>query len=156
MALVLLWSLGVHERALAPFNDAMRAIAPSEFHAAPGIKGFERSFEKAKEYAIEKKLEGDEIVLAGLHVIDGLRCSFTVDTIARNLEIGRSLEKQFPAARKKNGHQRSNRSYADRKLNLVAGPFGPDGVRLVCEVQILMKRYIEIKQIGHLLYEFQR
>ena len=30
------------------------------------------------------------------------------------------------------------------------GPFGPDGVRLVCEVQILMKRYIEIKQIGHL------
>ena len=156
MALVLLWSLGVHEQAHREFDEAMEAIAPSEFHAAPGIKGFERSFEKAKEYAVEKGLKGDEVVLAGLHVIDGLRCSFTVGTIARNLEIGRALEARFPAARKKNGHQRSNRSYADRKLNLAAGPFGPDGVRLLCEVQILMSRYIEIKQIGHLLYEFQR
>ena len=88
MALVLLWSLGVHEQAHREFDEAMEAIAPSEFHAAPGIKGFERSFEKAKEYAVEKGLEGDEVILAGLHVIDGLRCSFTVGTIARNLEIG--------------------------------------------------------------------
>ena len=157
MALVLLWSLGVHTQAHAAFDEAMKAVAPDEFHAAPGVKGFERSFEKAKEYKVEKKLEGDDAVLAGLHVIDGLRCSFTVKTIARNLEIGRALEAKYVAVRKKNGHQRANRSYADRKFNLRVGPFGADGgVWLLCEVQILMERYIEIKTIGHLLYEFQR
>ena len=158
MALVLLWSLGVHEQCLAQFNAAMRAVAPDAFHSAPGVKGFERSLEKAKEYAVEKRLEGTDKLLAPLHVVDGLRCSFTVDTMARNLELGRALEATFPAARKKNGHQKTNRSYADRKLNLVVGPFGPppSEFMLLCEVQILMRRYIEIKQIGHLLYEFQR
>ena len=120
------------------------------------VKGFDRSLEKTKEYADEKKLEGVERILAPLHVIDALRCSFVVRTIARNIELGEKLMARFPPARTKNGHQRDNRSYADRKCNLVAGPFGPDDVRLLCEVQILMERYIEIKQIGHLLYEFQR
>jgi len=148
----------VHEQGHHAFNEAMRAIAPDEFHAAPGIKGFERSLEKSIEYAKEKELEGDEAILAPLHVIDGLRCSFTADSISRNMELGRLLTNQFRVARTKSGHQRTNTSYADRKLNLVFGPFtsGSGETHLLCEVQLLMKRYIEIKMIGHLLYEFQR
>ena len=88
----------------------MRAVAPDEFHAAPGVKGFDRSLEKAKEYVKEKGLKGIDAVLAPLHVIDGLRCSFTVTTIARNLELGKMLTDKFPLARAKNGHQRTNRS----------------------------------------------
>ena len=155
-ALVLLWSLGVHEQAHKDFDEAMKAIGPEEFHPAPGVKGFDRSFAKAKEYAVDKGLEGVDKILAPLHVIDSLRCSFTTSTIARNIELGDKLMLRFPMVRTKNGHQRENRSYADRKLNLLAGPLGPDATHLLCEVQLLMERYIEIKKIGHLLYEFQR
>ena len=37
------------------------------------------------------------------------------------------MEAEYIAVRKKNGHQRSNRSYADRKYNLRVGPFGERG-----------------------------
>jgi len=108
---------------------------------------------------VKKEMKGhDEQVCAGLHVIDGLRCSFMVETVAENINVGRRLEEQFPVARTKNSHQLDNRSYADRKYNLVFRTTIENigEVAFLCEVQILMKRYIDIKKIGHLLYEFQR
>ena len=98
-------------------------------------------------------------MLAPLHVVGGLRCSFIVDTVEENVALGEELARRFAVARSKNSHQRGNRSYADRKLNLVV-PLGEGrgagAVQYLCEVQILMRRYIEIKKIGHLLYEFER
>ena len=114
---------------------------------------------KALEYIKKKKLEGwDEQVCAGLHVIDGLRYSFSVETAGENIALGRKLEERFPVARTKNGHQPEHRSYADRKYNLVYSTRvdGIGEVAFLCEVQILMKRYIEVKKVGHLLYTFQR
>lgn len=158
-ALVLLWSIGLQKKIEDDFISAMYDVAGNAFSKAPGVKAFRRSWEKALEYADEKGLnEWEDKVAAGLHVIDGLRCSFVVDTAEENLKIGRRLQKRFPVVRTKNGHQRDNRSYADRKFNLVytAVAEGAGEVAFICEVQILMRGYIEIKKIGHLLYEYER
>lgn len=154
MALVLLWSLGVHSHLHEHFEEAMSSIAlPGEVRVAP-LKGFERAFEKAKEYIVEKKLQTwTDKVLSPLYVIDILRCSFTVDSVARNLALGEDIEARFPVARQKNAHQRGNKSYADRKYNLIFS-LGP--LSVICEVQVLMRSYINIKKYGHLLYEFTR
>ena len=141
----------------------MRALAARAggdgvaFSAAP-VKGFERWLAKAREYADERGLRAwRDRVLAPLHVIDGLRCSFKVESIARNVEIGAALEAECELVRTKNGHTRDNVGYADRKFNLVTPAYdGCGGARLLCEVQVLMRRYIEIKEIGHLVYEIAR
>jgi len=155
-ALVMLWSLGLQEQLLEAFNAEMQSIAVgAELKTAP-LKGFDRSFEKAVEYASEKGLKAkgwNAEVLAPLHVIDQLRCSFIVDTLESNLEIGQLLQAKFPTARTKNTHKRENASYADRKFNVV---FQNKGVAFICEIQLLMRRYIEIKEFGHLIYEFVR
>ena len=158
-ALVLLWSIGLQKKIVKGFNSAMRKVAGKAFSKAPGVKAFRRSWEKALEYADEKGLhEWEEKVAAGLHVIDGLRCSFVVDTVEENLKIERRLKKRFPVVQTKNGHQRGNRSYADRKFNLVytAVAEGADEVAFICEVQVLMRGYIEVKKIAHLWYEYER
>ncbi|GMI29392.1 hypothetical protein TeGR_g13201 [Tetraparma gracilis] len=157
-ALVMLWQIGVHKRVEKEFGEAMQGLARGkvECRVAP-IKGFERAMEKAEEYAAEKKLEKDsaERILAPMHVVDMLRCSFTVDTVEENLAIGRALESKFAVVRTKNNHQPGHLGYADRNYNLLFE--GKDGsTKVVCEVQILMRRYIEIKKIGHLLYELVR
>merc|ERR1712187_232248 len=121
------------------------------------VKAFERSMEKAQEYAEENKLDGSKkwnvAAIAPLFVIAMLRCSVVVDSVEMNLLVGGILEEKFFIARTKNGHKRENKSYADRKYNIVFKDIGSNK-SAVCEVQILMKRYIEIKEFGHLLYEF--
>ncbi|KAL3942285.1 MAG: hypothetical protein SGBAC_003494 [Bacillariaceae sp.] len=179
---VLFWQIRVQEKIELKFVQAMKSLAGDmkvEFHAAPGVKKYDRSLEKTKEYALEKGLaktgfagyfEKDRVALglgshtavalAPMHVIDGLRCSFTVDSVEDNLRVGKEIETRFGVARSKNMHRSGNLSYADRKYNVVfevdkvEGVDGP--VRIICEVQILMRKYIEIKKIGHSLYEFQR
>ncbi|KAL3936432.1 MAG: hypothetical protein SGBAC_008250 [Bacillariaceae sp.] len=179
---VLFWQIHVQEKIELEFVQAMKGLAADmqvEFSAAPGVKKYDRSFEKTKEYALEKGLaktglawyfENDRIslgletrtaeVLAPMHVIDGLRCSFIVDSVEANLKVGREIEKRFGVARSKNMHQPGKMSYADRKYNLVFEVERVEGVRgparVICEVQILMRKYIETKAIGHSLYEFQR
>ena len=75
-------------------------------------------------------------------------CSLTAPTRTRRTCAG---------AATKNGHTRANVGYADRKFNLVTPAYdGCGGARLLCEVQVLMRRYIEIKEIGHLVYEIAR
>merc|ERR1712048_1540485 len=93
IALVLLWSLSVHEQLHDSFKESMHSRAlPGELRVAP-LKGFARSFEKAKEYIVDKHLESwTDQVLSALHVIDVLRCSFVVQTAARNLAVGHDLE----------------------------------------------------------------
>lgn len=176
-ALVLLWQIGLHKQVEKEFNEAMQGLAKDnnvECRVAP-IKGFERALEKAKEYADEKQLQGRdhltimqlkigdlgfdydvaERIQAPLHVVDMLRCSFTVDTVEENLAIGRALESKFAVVRTKNNHQPGHLGYADRNYNIVFQ--SKDGnTKVVCEVQILMRRYIEVKKIGHLLYELIR
>ena len=176
-SLVLLWQIGLHKQVEKEFNEAMQGLAKDsnvECRVA-AIKGFERALEKTKEYYEEKQLigpgylgisndlstDGDDLfwgaesILAPLHVVDMLRCSFTVDTVEENLAIGRALESKFAVVRSKNNHQSGHLGYADRNYNVVFQ--GKDGtVKVVCEVQILMRRYIEIKKIGHLLYELIR
>ena len=65
-------------------------------------------------------LESEEQqALAPTHVVDILRCSFTVDTISRNLDLGGTIAKHFTALRAKNMHQLDNDGYADRKYNIL-------------------------------------
>jgi len=160
IALVLLWSIGIHHLIQDNFNEDMKAEAGDALYKqAPGVKAFPRSMEKALEYMVKQNMEKwKDQVYAGLHVIDVLRCSFSVDTVEENIALGRRLEAKFPVVRTKNGHREGNMSYADRKYNLVykTTAKGIGEVAVICEVQILMKRYVEIKKVGHLLYEFQR
>lgn len=172
IALVLLWSIGIQKMIEKEFERTMFGLKGNASFRNPGVKEFPRSYAKALEYLEKKKLETwEEKVCAGLHVIDGLRCSYVVKSVKENIDLGRRLEERFPVvARSKNSHQRDNRSYADRKYNLVYSTTAynttADGkigkvkeigkVAFLCEVQILMERYIEIKKIGHLLYEFER
>lgn len=94
------------------------------YKEAPGIEAFSRSKEKALEYMNQKNMvEWDDIAYAGLHVINGLRCSFSVDTVEENIAVGRRLEAKFPVVCTKNGHRKGNMSYADRKYNLVYKTF---------------------------------
>lgn len=160
--LVTLWSIGVHKKIEEQFKKFMGDIARAggngvNLKVAP-LKRFERTFEKAGEYCKEKRLQGVEKTLAPLHVIDMLRCSFTVDDCVTNLKIGRKLEQSCAVVRTKNGHAAGRRGYADRKYNLVfeAGGKGGEGMKVVTEIQVLMKRYVEIKKFGHLLYEMKR
>lgn len=126
------------------FNFAVLEVSEKAFSRVPGVKAFRRSWEKALVYADEKGLnKWEEKVAAGLHVIDGLRCSFVVDTVEENLKIERRLKKHFPVVQTKNGHQRDNRSYADRKFNLVY-------------TAVAKGAGIEVKKIGHLLYQYER
>ena len=164
IALVLLWSIAIQEKIEKRFNNDMKELEGDAFMHAPGIKSFSRSFENAlstleyqKTSLFEtlhenKKLEGwDEKVYVGLHVIDGLRCSYTVDSVEANIALGRRLEAKFPVVRTMNNHKMCNLSYADRKYNILyrATVEGLGEVAFICEVQIIMKQYLEIKKLGN-------
>lgn len=125
ISLVLLWSIGLHKKIQKSFNTDMKAEAgEATYKEAPGIEAFSRSKEKALEYMNQKNMvEWDDIAYAGLHVINGLRCSFSVDTVEENIAVGRRLEAKFPVVCTKNGHRKGNMSYADRKYNLVYKTF---------------------------------
>ena len=159
IALVLLWSIGIQTKIQDEFNKKMQDIDAKAFQAAPGVKKFPRSFEKALEYVKDKNLNRwEEKVCAGLHVIDGLRCKFVMNTAEENIALGHRLEERFPIARTKSSHKLENDGYADRKYNIVYSSSleGVGNVAFICEVQILMKRYVEIGEVAHLHYEFQR
>ncbi|CAJ1939702.1 unnamed protein product, partial [Cylindrotheca closterium] len=143
------------------FENKMSAIADKvegvSFKSAPGVKGFLRSYEKTEEYGNIFSEDVD----ASMRVVDGLRCSFIVDSLSQNLQVGKLIESTFGVARTKNFHQRGNVRYADRKYNVVfVSDKKVDGVgdpiQVICEVQVLLKEYDAIKADGHLLYEFQR
>ncbi|CAJ1941157.1 unnamed protein product [Cylindrotheca closterium] len=160
-SLLLIWQICLQEIIKEEFEEKMSAIADKvegvSFKSAPGVKGFLRSYEKTEEYG----QEFSEGVDASMRVIDGLRCSFIVDSLSQNLQVGKLIESTFGVARTKNLHQRGNVRYADRKYNVVfVSDRKVDGVRgpiqVICEVQVLLKKYDAIKADGHLLYEFQR
>ncbi|CAJ1941159.1 unnamed protein product [Cylindrotheca closterium] len=160
-SLLLIWQICLQEIIKEEFEEKMSAIADNvegvSFKSAPGVKGFLRSYEKTEEYG----QEFSEGVDASMRVIDGLRCSFIVDSLSQNLQVGKLIESTFGVARTKNLHQRGNVRYADRKYNVVfVSDRKVDGVRgpiqVICEVQVLLKKYDAIKADGHLLYEFQR
>jgi len=166
-SLLLIWQICLQEKIMEEFEERMSAIAEKvegvSFKRAPGVKGFVRSYEKTVTYG-EDFTEG---VDASMRVIDGLRCSFVVDSISQNLQVGKLIEETFGVARTKNMHQRGNVGYADRKYNVVfASNMNLEGVtkvkgvespiQMICEIQVLLKEYYAIKADGHLLYEFQR
>mmetsp|Transcript_25938 Transcript_25938/g.29871 ORF Transcript_25938/g.29871 Transcript_25938/m.29871 type:complete len:611 (+) Transcript_25938:3604-5436(+) len=158
VALVLLWSIGIQEKIYYQFNKEMKSVAGGAFSKAPGVKDFKRSFEQAFEKITEIGLKGwEQQVLAGLYIIDGLRCVFTVDTAEENIAVGKRLKAKFLVIRTKNSHEPNNRSYAGRKYNLLFSTEaeGIGKVAFLCEVQIHMNRYAEIKKIGHLLSLFK-
>merc|ERR1719199_1443737 len=130
---------------------------------------------KAREYIKEKELDGwEEKVSAPFHVVDILRCTFTVTSAKRNLEISETLlQLRDPASaprpcftliRSKNGHhpraEKSNMGgYADRKLNLAMTlPTTSLGapVTIVTEVQILLTEYSKVKKRMHACYRAAR
>ena len=54
MGMVTLYMIGIHEQAAAAFDAQMQSFAEEgEFHAAPGVKGFDRIMTKAFEYMEE-------------------------------------------------------------------------------------------------------
>ena len=129
LGLVTLWTLGVNELVETEFQQRVKAAAQPGELSIGALKKFPRTFAKAKETIAEKRLTTwEDQVFAPLHIIDILRCTFTVPTAARCLQLGDLLlgpsQPGLPDGtppmrliRAKNGHNAAAETvggYADR------------------------------------------
>ena len=161
MGMVALYCLGLHKLVEPDFKKHLEPIGiDGELRLAP-MKTFPRVIAKSHEYIEEKHLKSwKEQVFSPFHVLDVLRCSFTVQTARRSLEIGEVLLRQIPLVRSKNGHHvgaQTAGGYADRKLNLamtVAHPLGQ--ITVVVEVQLVLMPFLVAKKRMHAVYRVSR
>lgn len=169
--LVALWVLALHRQLESAFGSMLASVtSPGEVHPGP-LKPLARILEKTSEYIEEKGLTSwRDRVLAPLYVIDILRATVQVPSVVRMSEVEAALTDRMALARTKNGHSLEQATsvggYRDVKHNLVlrsdlaepivkgTQPFGP--VALLCEVQVLLNEYKNVKLKMHAVYRVHR
>eukprot|EP00750_Incisomonas_marina_P009414 INCI15994.2.p1 GENE.INCI15994.2~~INCI15994.2.p1 ORF type:complete len:385 (+),score=90.23 INCI15994.2:153-1307(+) len=157
----LLWLLRMSRRVAGPFAQKMRECFHDserfEYAEAP-VKGFLRCVEKVK----EKYSHMDKKMPSSAHLLDTVRGLVVCSTVEDMVEAFQIVCDNFDVLRVKNGFAEKEVPYGFRQI-LINVRFDPKdeaalpaGSAMVCEVQLNLKDYANVKHKIHKFYSILR
>jgi len=152
-----LWLLQVARRVAPHFHARMTELFGNQYQSAP-IKGFLRCSEKVR----EKYSPLDLPMPSGAHLLDVVRGIVRCSTVKEMEDTFRAVCANFDVLRVKNGFAEPEVEYGFRQIliNIRFAPQQkgalPDSCAMVCELQLNLDAYVDVKHKIHRYYSILR
>ena len=154
------WLLHIARQVNCEFHQAIFDLLPQEYHGNAAenfkhnkIKGLLRCVEKTKsDYTHE-----ENAMPTAARLVDIVRCLVVCESADAVLRAYTVIDANFEIVRVKNSFRTMDAvPYNFRQLLINVKFTNTKGVTMICEIQINLTKYVEVKEVIHVLYGFLR
>ena len=154
------WLLHIARQVNCDFHQAIFDLLPNEYYGNATenfihnkIKGLARCIEKTtSDYTIE-----ENAMPTAARLVDIVRCLIVCDSADAVLKAYAVIDSHFEIVRVKNSFCTKDAvPYNFRQILINVKFMNTKGVTMICEIQINLTKYVEVKEVIHVLYGFLR